>query len=378
MFARLRRRIGLSPLAFGLLLALGLAGSAGAAATLITGKQIKDSSLTGKDVKDGSLSAKDFAKGQLPAGAKGEAGAAGPAGPAGPAGAKGDPTYTATFVVNPDGTAVEAGARLKTTVAAAVASGKRALVWIEPGDYEVTGTLSLGTQVSLAGMDLNATSISITPDESTDCGVIAPSVYGVIRDLDIYVSSVCGISLQAANASLRLHDARVTLGSGAAAISATVQLAASQQNLRADDTELSNQGSGTGAAVVLAQASSAGVRLHGGSVDLSTGGASSAGIVLTGTSGRLQTAGTLLTAKELVVALGSSSTMTSRDSFFISQQNAVITTTTTVANSSILYGGTVESPAVTAIDQGTPNTVKCPGVLDINGTVGSPATSTCP
>jgi hypothetical protein len=80
-----------------------------AAATLITGGHIKDStvtgrdvrnsSLTGGDVRNGTLMAGDFNPGQLPAGATGQAGPAGPKGdpgpaggqgPAGPAGPKGD------------------------------------------------------------------------------------------------------------------------------------------------------------------------------------------------------------------------------------------------------------------------------------------------
>jgi hypothetical protein len=71
-------------------------GGAYAAGQLITGKDvknssltgadIKNSSLTGSDVKDGSLTAKDLKAGTL---TSGPAGAAGPAGPAGPAGAKG-------------------------------------------------------------------------------------------------------------------------------------------------------------------------------------------------------------------------------------------------------------------------------------------------
>lgn len=89
-------------------LVAGLAGSA-TAASLITGKQVKNESLTGADVKDGSLRARDLARGirnglggergrrgrSGPAGAVGATGPAGPAGvvgatgPAGPAGAPG-------------------------------------------------------------------------------------------------------------------------------------------------------------------------------------------------------------------------------------------------------------------------------------------------
>jgi len=57
------------------------------AARLITGKQIKDSSITTKDVRNGSLLKKDFKAGQLPAGAQG---AQGPQGPKGDPGAKGE------------------------------------------------------------------------------------------------------------------------------------------------------------------------------------------------------------------------------------------------------------------------------------------------
>jgi hypothetical protein len=75
-----------------------------AAASLITGKQIKnntvtgrdvrDSSLTGRDVRNGTLMAGDFKPGQLPAGTTGTPGPAGPAGAKGDTGAqglKGDP-----------------------------------------------------------------------------------------------------------------------------------------------------------------------------------------------------------------------------------------------------------------------------------------------
>jgi len=75
---------------------LALSGSAGAA-TLISGKQIRNGTITGADVKRGSLPAEDLSpkarrllKGVTgPAGAQGAAGATGPAGPAGPAGAAG-------------------------------------------------------------------------------------------------------------------------------------------------------------------------------------------------------------------------------------------------------------------------------------------------
>ena len=70
-----------------------------AAATLITGGHIRDStvtgrdvrnsSLTGGDVRNGTLMADDFNPGQLPAGPTGQAGPAGPKGDAGPSGPAG-------------------------------------------------------------------------------------------------------------------------------------------------------------------------------------------------------------------------------------------------------------------------------------------------
>jgi hypothetical protein len=77
-------------------LAVGWAGTA-TAAKVITGKDVKNSSLTGADIKDGSLAAKELSKAARaslagktgPAGATGAAGPAGPVGPAGAAGATG-------------------------------------------------------------------------------------------------------------------------------------------------------------------------------------------------------------------------------------------------------------------------------------------------
>jgi hypothetical protein len=78
----------------------GAVNAANAASKLLTGKQIKDSSITSKDIKNGTLVAKDFKPGVLPklvsagqgeAGANGATGATGPQGPQGPKGEKGDP-----------------------------------------------------------------------------------------------------------------------------------------------------------------------------------------------------------------------------------------------------------------------------------------------
>ncbi len=61
--------------------ALFVAGAGSAtAARLITGKQIKNSSITSTDVRNGSLLRRDFRSGQLPRGPQGLPGAAGRAG----------------------------------------------------------------------------------------------------------------------------------------------------------------------------------------------------------------------------------------------------------------------------------------------------------
>jgi hypothetical protein len=82
------------------LLALFVAvGGTATAATVITGKQIRNNSVTGADirnsslgnadVRNGSLLARDFRRGQLPRGARGFTGATGAAGARGAAGVNG-------------------------------------------------------------------------------------------------------------------------------------------------------------------------------------------------------------------------------------------------------------------------------------------------
>ena len=78
---------------------LALGGTATAAGTLITGKNVKNESISGTDiknrtlrgadVKDGSLLKKDFKAGQLPAAASAATGATGATGARGPAGGTG-------------------------------------------------------------------------------------------------------------------------------------------------------------------------------------------------------------------------------------------------------------------------------------------------
>ena len=65
-------------------------GGSAYAATLITGKQVKDNSLTSADIRNGTLRAADFKRGVL-RGAAVAAGPRGEAGQPGPKGEKGDP-----------------------------------------------------------------------------------------------------------------------------------------------------------------------------------------------------------------------------------------------------------------------------------------------
>ena len=71
-----------------LALFVAIAGTA-TAAKLITGSDIRNSSITTRDVKNRTLLRRDFRPGQLPAAPRGPAGPAGHPGPAGPAGAAG-------------------------------------------------------------------------------------------------------------------------------------------------------------------------------------------------------------------------------------------------------------------------------------------------
>ena len=98
------RRITSAHLLAGAALFVSL-GSTATAAIVVTGANIKDSTVTTRDVKNGSLLAKYFKAGELrtgggstsgpagatgPAGQRGADGAGGPQGERGPAGATGD------------------------------------------------------------------------------------------------------------------------------------------------------------------------------------------------------------------------------------------------------------------------------------------------
>jgi hypothetical protein len=124
-----------------------------AAATLITGGHIKDStvtgrdvrnsSLTGGDVRNGTLMASDFNPGQLLAGPKGQAGPAGPKGDPGPAGAQGP-----AGLAGPKGDAGLSGPAGPTGPSGVVFSAQA----VAPGNSPTATTqfLTPGAQVSVA------------------------------------------------------------------------------------------------------------------------------------------------------------------------------------------------------------------------------------
>lgn len=102
-------RRGLPTIVIAGALVVASATSGATAALVITGKQIKDSSITTKDIKNGSLTTKDLKSSSVTSlrGATGPAGAPGAAGPAGAAGISGYQIVTASApVAGDDGGAV--------------------------------------------------------------------------------------------------------------------------------------------------------------------------------------------------------------------------------------------------------------------------------
>jgi hypothetical protein len=186
-----------------------------AAASLITGKQIKNgtltgrdvrnSSLTGADVRDGSLFAGDFKPGQLPAAAKGEQGPAGPAGPTGaagpigPAGPKGD--TGATGPTGPAGPKGDTGATGPTGPAG------------PKGDTGPPGAVLSGQAVAL-GNSPTATTQFLTPAIQVSVGsgqkvhLVANKAFGTLA------SPSNGLDLYPCYQSTQIGSPIVTLGSG--------------------------------------------------------------------------------------------------------------------------------------------------------------------
>jgi hypothetical protein len=110
-----------------------------AASKLITGKQVKDSSLTTTDIKNGSLLPADFKPGQLPAGPQGPPGPAAPKGDSGPKGPQGD-----------NGPAGSPGADGK--------DGEDGLSFKWRGEYDATSSYAARDAVAYKGSSWVATS----------------------------------------------------------------------------------------------------------------------------------------------------------------------------------------------------------------------------
>jgi hypothetical protein len=137
--------------------ASALAGAGGATATsLITGKQVKDSSLTGRDIKNKSLTKSDF-RGL----ARGPEGLTGPVGPVGPPG----PTVSAYALVGDPGEAF--GETHPTVVGAQTRgfSGPESVTRTSTGIYcLVADSVSAHDRVAVASVDISRTSEGIARD----------------------------------------------------------------------------------------------------------------------------------------------------------------------------------------------------------------------
>jgi hypothetical protein len=106
------------------------------AAHLITGKQIKDSSITTKDVKNGSLLKKDFKAGQLP---KASTGPQGVPGQKGDRGSDGAPATALWAVINSNGTVGRASGHYVSSEG--FGGGKYEVIF----DRDVTGCAYVGS-----------------------------------------------------------------------------------------------------------------------------------------------------------------------------------------------------------------------------------------
>lgn len=374
MLSRLGSALRRSPLGIALVVALVATGTAGAAAKLITGAQVKDSSLTGKDIKNGSLTASDFARGQLPAGAQGPAGpqgAAGPQGPAGaagatgPAGPKGDPSFSRTIVVNPDDDSTQvSGDRLLAAVEQARAR-QEGVVWLEAGTYTVNGTLDLGDGVSIVGLARTKTTIDITPAPG-QCGLLGPRQFGVIRDVELTVSGSCGIELRA-DSSLHVRESELTLF-GATGPSAAIRMASAQQSLTLSGSELSNSGTGSGSAVVFGSAGAQRVRVSDTTLELSGAGGGSTALAFTGSGGTLSLSRSIVRTNQGALAISNGMALTAHDAHLTttSSSASLITAGASTSTTSRLYGGSLSAPAAlsTVVSATAPAVVRCYGVID--------------
>lgn len=220
MFRHLR-----SPSTWLSLIALVFAlGGTAFAATLITGKQVKNSSLTGADVKNSSLTGADVKngsltksdiKGGIPAGKTGSAGSPGAPGAPGAPGSKGDRgpsdafhAFSNTIVTSPSATT---GYFTVLTLPA-----------LPPGSYAITGSVSVendnaatqmaicritvGTRTASAriGLGLNADSndfgsgtvqIATTLAAPTPVTMECTNPGGAVSDTDVYDRQITAIQV---------------------------------------------------------------------------------------------------------------------------------------------------------------------------------------
>jgi len=166
------KRINMSSVATGIaVVALFIAvGGPAQAASLFSGKDIKNSSITGIDVRNNSLTGADvknlrkadFAPGQIPTGATGTTGATGAAGAAGAKGDKGDkgdigPEGPARWVlVNRAGTIEAQSGGFRIANAYPAGGAGEGNVYIDSGDANlanngIVASIALENQYSLKG-----------------------------------------------------------------------------------------------------------------------------------------------------------------------------------------------------------------------------------
>lgn len=372
---------------FALLLVVAGTGTAAGAAKLITGAQIKDSSLTGKDIRDGTLQQRDFAKGQLPAGARGPAGVAGPSGPsgpqgpagpigpAGPAGPKGDPTFTRTFVVSPAATPEESGTRLLQAVATAraVNTDGNTIVWVEPGSYALSEAIDLGDQVMLQSADAFALEIQITL--TSGCGLRANGGITGLLSIQITVSTGtgCGVDTGTApNSAFVMRDAQLSVNEDGGIGVDAIRVSAAGQTLRLFDSEINASLTSIFAgAVIASNFANTLVRVERTELTLSGGVSGSAAVAMAGASSTLRMRDGTITASRTGVQLFGGSVLDARESRIASSGGAAVSASG--GGLSRIIGGAIRGSNASTASGG--HTLSCAQVI-VNDTNGF-ATSSC-
>ena len=229
----------------------------------LTGADVRNRSITGADVRDRSLTGADVAPGSLARAlfnGTGAAGPQGPAGPPGPAGANGSdgaagapggrgqpgadaapdpaeffdeatadarfqPRFTRTVVVPADGTAAQNGQRLLDALAAVgspAGFGDARLVLLAPGQYALGDEeATIPPFVALRGAGARATEITGIGGASVpDSTVVIAGTGAELSDLSITATvidaSQTAIALFNAATGVSVHDVALTSTDGAA------------------------------------------------------------------------------------------------------------------------------------------------------------------